>query len=244
MKHLKTFMVLLVLLGALSCTKTRITSDGTLTFTLSPAYDLVEVTKSNVSDYATLPQTSEFALVIKDDAGKETWSGLLSEWDPTTQLLAGDYTVEASYGSLEEEGFDKPYFYGTAEFTIKGGESTEVPVDVALANTIVKISCNDMFKNYFVDYSFEIKRGNTLIATISKDETRGVFVDGYKLNVSGVFVNETGAETTFDKEYTNLDVATAYTMQLDLTGVGGQSVTISFNDYVETVPLEDVELND
>ena len=90
MKHLKTFMVLLVLLGALSCTKTRITSDGTLTFTLSPAYDLVEVTKSTVSDYATLPQTSEFALVIKDDAGKETWSGLLSEWDPTTQLLAGD----------------------------------------------------------------------------------------------------------------------------------------------------------
>jgi hypothetical protein len=244
MKHLKTLMGLLVLLGALSCTKTRITSDGTLTFTLSPAYDLVEVTKSNVSDYVTLPQASEFALVIKDEAGKETWSGLLSEWDPTTQLLAGDYVVEASYGALEEEGFDKPYFFGTAEFTIKGGESTEVPVEVALANTIVKINCNDMFKNYFVDYSFEIKRGNALIATISKDETRGVFVDGFKLNISGVFTNEGGVETKFDKEYTNLDAATAYTMQLDLMGVGGQSVTISFNDDTETVTLDDVELND
>ena len=244
---MKTLFGLLVLLGALSCTKTRLTSDGgegTVTFMVSADYDLVEVTRSSVSDYADLPQVSDFTLSIKDKAGKYSWSGLLSEWDTATKLLAGGYTVEASYGSLEEEGFNKPYFAGSTEFTIAGGVTAEVSVEVALANTIVKISCNDMFRNYYPDYSFELTRGTTPIATYAKDETRGVFIDGYKLNVSGVFTTETGEEHTFAKEFSNLDAATAYTMQFDLTNVGGTSVSISFNDTVETVPLDDFELNE
>lgn len=244
MKHLKTLMGLLVLLGALSCTKTRISSGGTLTFTISPVYDIVEVTKSNVSDYATLPQASDFTLVIKDKDGKEAWNGNLVDWDPEEKLLAGDYTAVASYGALEEEGFDKPYFFGEAAFSIAGGENTEVTVEVALANTIVKIECNDAFKNYFVDYSFEISRGTTSIATLPMGDARAVFVDGYKLNVSGVFRTEVGTETTFAREYTSLEPATAYTMQLDLDGVGGASVTVKFDENVEEFPLGDFELNE
>lgn len=247
MKQMKTLIGLLVLLGALSCTKTRLSSDageGTVTFEVSADYDLMEVTKSSVSDYADLPQTSDFSLVIKDKAGKETWSGLLTEWDPTTKLLVGDYTAEASYGSLEDEGFNKPYFFGSKDFTIAAGETAEVSVEVLLANTIVKIGCSDIFKSYYTDYSFELTRGTSDIASYSKDETRGVFIDGYKLNVSGVFTTETGTQQTFSAEYSNLDAATAYTMQFDLTNVGGKSVTISFNDTVETVELEDFELNE
>ena len=247
MKQMKTLLGLLVLLGALSCTKTRLTSDGgegTVTFDVSADYDLMEVTKSSVSEYADLPQTSDFSLAVKDKAGKYSWTGLVSEWDPTTQLLAGEYTVEAFYGSLEDEGFNKPYFSGAAEFAIAGGETSEVSVDVALANTIVKISCNALFKKYYTDYTFEFSRGTTVIATYVKDETRGVFIDGYKLNVSGVFTTESGAEHSFAKEFSNLEAATAYTMQFDLSNVGSSSVTISFNDTVETVTLGDFELNE
>ena len=247
MKHMKTLLGLLVLLGALSCTKTRLSSEGgegNVSFTVSTDYDLVEVTKSSVSDYADLPQTADFNLVVKDKAGKYSWSGLLADWDPATKLPAGAYTVEAFYGSLEEEGFNKPYFYGTSEFAVSGGQNSEVSVEVALANTIVRINCTEMFKNYYVDYSFDLLRGTTLIAEYAKDETKGVFIDGYKLNLSAVFINEVGTEYQFSKEFSNLDPATAYTIEFDLNNVGGSSVSVSFNDTVEVVDLENFELNE
>jgi len=49
---------------------------------------------------------------------------------------------------------------------------------------------------------------------------------------------------TFSKEYTNLDEKTCYTFTFDANNVGGASVTITFNDTVETVDLDELELND
>lgn len=245
MKHLKTLLGLLVLLGALSCTKTRLSLEGSaITFAVSPSYDLIEVTKGNLSDYTVLPQASDFDLVITDDSGAGFWSGKLSDWDPATKIPAGDYIATATYGDLDIEGFDKPYFEGKAEFSVKGAETSDVSIPVSLANTIIKIECNDMFKNYYTEYEFKLFRGSTDIAVFDKGEVRGAFVDGYKVSISGLFKTATGVEKTFEHEYTNLDAATAYTMQFELANAGGSSVTIRFNNDVETVTLEDVELND
>ena len=49
---------------------------------------------------------------------------------------------------------------------------------------------------------------------------------------------------TFSKDYSNLNEATAYTFNFDVTNVGGATITIKFNDTVETVELGDHELND
>ena len=34
-------------------------------------------------------------------------------------------------------------------FTINGGDSKQITIPVSLANAIVKVSCTDMFRNYF-----------------------------------------------------------------------------------------------
>ena len=57
-----------------------------------------------------LPSKENFTITIKDASNATVWSGLISEWgtgENPSQLKAGNYTVEATYGSLEEEGFDK-----------------------------------------------------------------------------------------------------------------------------------------
>ena len=41
-----------------------------------------------------------------------------------------------------------------------------------------------------------------------------------------------------------VEVATAYTFRFDVSNAGGTSITIEFNDTVETVELGDCELND
>jgi hypothetical protein len=201
------------------------------------------MTKSNVSDYTALPATGDFTITILDESSSQVWAGKISEWDATTPLLAGNYTVNASYGDIEDEGFDKPYFTGSQTFSVKGGETSSVSVPVSLGNTIIRISCSDYFKKYYSDYTFRLTRGTAEIATFVKDETKAAFVDGYKIKVEGTLLGELKTYS-FEKEYTGLDEATAYTINFDAPNVGGSTITISFNDTVEVVELGDYELND
>ena len=243
MKHLKAIFSVLAFIAAVSCTKNQTEGFGRVAFEVSSNQSVADMTKSNVSDYTTLPSAEDFIITILDAASSQVWTGKISEWDPTTTILAGTYTVEAVYGNLEEEGFDKPYFTGSEEFTVKGGESTSVSVPVALGNTVIKISCSDYFNRYYTDYTFKLTRDGAEIATFVKGETKAAFVDGYKIKVEGVLTGEVKTYN-FSKEYTGLDEATAYTINFDAPNVGGSTITISFNDTVETVELGDYELND
>lgn len=243
MKHLKTIFGVLALIAAVSCTKSQTEGNGRVAFAVSSNDVVADMTKSNVSDYTTLPAAGDFTITILDESSSQFWSGKISEWDSSTPLPAGNYTVNASYGDIEDEGFDKPFFTGTQTFAVKGGETSSVSVPVALGNTIIKVSCSEYFKKYYSDYTFKLTRGAAEIATFVKDETKGAFIDGYKIKVEGTLTGELKTYS-FEKEYTGLDEATAYTLNFDAPNVGGSTITISFNDTVETVELGDYELND
>lgn len=243
MKHLKTIMSVLVLLAAVSCTKHQTAGNGLVSFDLLNNLQVEDVTRSKVSDYTALPSAGNFTITILDAGSATVWSGKVSAWDAATQLPAGNYSVKANYGSLEEEGFDKPYFYGIQTFAVQGGQTTNVSIPVSLGNTIVMVDCSDEFRNYYKDYSFTVSRDGTDIATFAKGETDAAFVDGYKLTLEGTLTSETKTQS-FTKDYSSLSEATAYTFYFDVTNVGGATITVSFNDTVETVNLGDYELND
>lgn len=243
MKHLKTIFGVLAMIAAVSCTKSQTEGNGRVAFAVSSNDVVADMTKSNVSDYTALPAAGDFTITVLDESSSQFWSGKISEWDSSTPLPAGNYTVNASYGDIEDEGFDKPYFTGTQTFAVKGGETSSVSVPVALGNTIIKVSCSEYFKKYYSDYTFKLTRGAAEIATFVKDEAKGAFIDGYKIKVEGTLTGELKTYS-FEKEYSGLDEATAYTLNFDAPNVGGSKITISFNDTVETVELGDYELND
>ena len=239
--------------------------DGDYVLTVSSANAVVEIScigyatqtfvASQLPQTVTLAEDTQFldevvvigyGSVKKEDmtaSSASVWKGKLSEWDTATLLKAGNYKVTASYGDLEDEGFDKPYFTGEAEFTVAGSQTSEVEVSVALGNTVILVSCTDSFRNYYKDYTFSLSRSGKEIVAFAKDEARGAFVDGYKFTLEGTLSSETRTQT-FTKEYSSLDEATAYTFMFDVANTGGASITITFNDSVETIELGDLELNE
>jgi hypothetical protein len=214
-----------------------------VSFVLTGDYQIADQTRSNVSQYTTLPSSEDFTITITDASSASVWAGKLSDWDSATLLKAGNYKVTATYGDIEDEGFDKPFFTGTTDFTIAGAQTAEVAVNVSLGNTIIMIGCSENFRNYYKDYTFRLTRNGSEIVTFARDENKAAFVDGYKFTIEGTLVSETRTYT-FSKDFASLDQATAYTIMFDASNIGGASITITFNDTVETVDLGDIELND
>ena len=243
MKHLKTILGLMVLALAFSCTKSHSECDGQVSFVLESDVEIADQTKSSVSQYTTLPSSGDFTITITDASSATVWSGKISDWDPATLLQAGNYKVTATYGAIDEEGFDKPFFTGSADFAVIGAQTAEVKISVSLGNTVVLVRCTDNFKNYYKDYTFKVTRDGSEIVTFAKGETKAAFVDGYKFTLQGVIASETRTQT-FASDYSSLDEATAYTFLFDAPNVGGSTITITFNNNVETIELGDLELND
>lgn len=246
MKHPSIFACALAALTALSCTKSVsgiIGGEGTVGFSVSRNIDVTDITRSSVSDYTSLPSSGDFKIVVRNADNTEIYSGPVSDWDESTKLPSGNYTVTASYGTEGEEGFDKPYFTGKTAFVVNGGNKTEVSVPAALGNSIIRISCSDNFKHYFTSYSFTVTTGGGSVIEFPATETRAAFVDAYKFTVDGTLTTQAGVSKTFSKSF-EVSAKTCYTISFDASDIGGMSVTVTFNDTTETVTLDDIELND
>lgn len=233
-------MAALTILAA--CSKQSGT-EGNVRIALEQQPNLIDVsTKSSVGDFTALPSASEFTVTISDEQDNLTPVTDLSA--PVT-LAAGNYTATASYGSLTDEGFDKPCFQGKQTFAVTGGSSQNVTITVKLAGSIVKLSFTDNFTNYFSDYTFTITTGGGTVITLPKSETRAVFMDAYSFKISGILTNQSGAVQTFaEKEFKNLEPATCYTVKFDASNVGSNTITITFDETTVDADLVEVDLND
>lgn len=236
--------ILALALVSAACSKQQDEAGATLTFSVETDAQVAEVTRSNVSDYTTLPVAGKFTIVVTGNDGSEVYNGLLEAYDATKTLKAGNYTVKASYGSAKEEGFNKPYFKGEQTFSIIGGGNNNVTIPVALANSMIRMEYTDNFKAYYTDYSFTIKTGGGTEIPFPKGETKAAFVDAYTISITGTLRNQGGKEQVFTKAYTqSLSPKTCYAIKFDVSNVGTSAVKITFDDTIDDVALADVDLN-
>lgn len=236
MKRTLFCLTALAALGLASCQKADRT--GGLVFALAEG-EVAEVTKGNVSDYATLPSESAFNLTVKDSKSATVYTGTIGGWDETTKLSAGNYTASVTYGSDAEEGPAKPCFSGSADFAINGGSTTTVTIPVSLGNAIVKVTKTKAFQNYYPESSFTVSTPDNSFVYDGKP----IFV-AYQFSVGGAVKNQAGKTFTLETKNWKGQPATCYTVKYDVDNVGGVSVTVSFNDKVESVDLGETELND
>lgn len=239
---MKRLMIALALLSAASCSRTLVGGKGQVSFEVISEQYVSEQTKGSVSEYTELPSGSDFTIIVTDASKSSVWEGMLDEWDTEALWPEGAYSVKAFYGDIEDEGFDKPYFVGETEFKVVNEQTSAVSVPVSLGNTLVKVGCSELFKDYYTEYAFEVSRDGMKIVTFGRDEERAAFVDGYKLTLSGTLARE-GRQQSFTKDYSGLEPATVYTFYFDIDNVGSATIKVSFNDEVETIDLGNVELN-
>jgi hypothetical protein len=199
-----------------------------------------ETTGAKTRAVDNVPSADDFAVAIYKGSNSNPSSSFdkFGQISNAIGLSVGQYTVKASYGGLETEGFDSPYFSGESSFSIADGEEKEVKISCALGNAKVNILKTDAFNTYFSDYNTEVT-GKTTV-TYSKEETRGSYFRPGKIDV---YVNVTRQTGTTAKLFVRSFTAEAkheYNITMDIDA-GTSTLNIAFDDNISNA--EDVNIN-
>lgn len=105
--------------------------------------DMVETQQVGFMRFAfsSVPADSTVTLTVTsaDGAYSHTWPDA-SLFSTTELFLTGDYTAEAYSGIPGSEGYECPFYYGSARFDVKHLQQTEVDIDCSLMQAMMSVS--------------------------------------------------------------------------------------------------------
>lgn len=199
---------------------------------------------------AMTPDVQEFGLKLTKADGQftKTWDRL-ADFDEKQGFRSGEYTLEAFYGSIDEEGFEKPCYKGAAQVVVKPGEQTEVAVTATLANSMVSIDYTDAFKNYFADYQTSLHTEGYGYNELPKDCPDPMYVAPGKVQISVAFTKPNGQSATVQPAEFTAEARHHYHVTVDCNNgnVGDAQLIVTFDDTVDQeeviVDLSDELLN-
>lgn len=190
---------------------------------------------------ADVPSASDFTLEITKSDGSYSKSWLFADYDPeSVALRSGKYIVTARYGDPREEGSKRPYFVGSADVTVKTGETTPVNIEAALGNALVEVTQTDNFLNYFSDFSLQLHSGETgAYVPVSRGQTDPTYVHPGQVDVVLSYTNWEGKSATVRPVSMTVEAKKFYHVKLDLdTEVNSGVLRVTFENGVEEEEVE------
>lgn len=164
--------------------------------------------------------------LVRDAGGYEkTWDSLADF--PTDELFpVGEYSFSAFYGSEEEQGFNKPYYYGECSLTVEENKAAQVQLTAQLANSMLTIAYSEAFAAYFTDYNTTL---TTAIGSVeyAADATEPVYLPAGEVSFAIAVTKPSGTKATLTPSPITLLPRHHYTVRFDVN-----------NGNVETPVLE------
>ena len=206
---------------------------GSFNVTLSTNAEVVPVLRSTAGTQDDVPSVEDFQLTLSSEDGQfsQKWSSINSI-NPDDTYDIGNYVLKAEYGSLEEEGFLKPYYVGETAFTIRDHETTDVKVMCALGHVKFTLNYTEAFKKYFSDYEATVRSSAGKEVIITKRETRDAYLRPGNISLELQLTKPNGVSATFRPEIIKEAKAREhYIVTLDVSDkVGDVLLSITFGD--------------
>lgn len=221
---------------------------GKISLKLKTDHSVATATRANDAESPVKPDGESFAIRLENSDGSyvKEWENL-SKFNDEEGFPRGNYTVTASYGSIEEQGFTKPYYVGTEQVSVVPGESSDHSITAVLANSMVSIRYTDSFQSQFSSYSASLtSKGIVDPVSFSRNETRPAYVKPGEVTVNFNIKSPEGQEITVSPaKFTALPrrhyIITANVKGSENNGAGVLEVIFEENVQYET---EEILLSD
>lgn len=258
MKTIQQGIFMLALAAGLSLTScgddnpwTGSDSEGSITLDLKADNQVFRgKTRADDTQCPIVPDQNAFGVKLTNADGSYTknWSSV-EAFNRETSFPIGDYTLTATYGDVDKEGFELPCFKGTTSVHVSPGQVTNAEMTATLANAMVSVRYTDKFVAAVQAYSAGVQTEGHDWVIFAQNESRPAFVnaDGTEpVNLSITMTNRNGKTVTVSPANFKIQPRHHYVVTIDAEGnqsTGDLTLNVEFDDEVinETVniPLGD-----
>lgn len=236
-------MTTVVSLGLASCSDDspwrNSDSEGGINLDFSSDARVMRQTRADDSVSPVVPAPDRFAVTLTKSDGtySKTWSGV-ETFNREQSFPIGDYTLTASYGDVETEGFEAACYMGSTPVHVSPGAVTDASIVATLANSMVSIRYTDKFRENFSDYSASVQTEGHDWVVFPQTETRPAYIAPTDVKVKLRLTN--AADQTVELVPAEFKAAPRhhYVVTMDVTeNTGNLQLSVVFDDDVvaETV---------
>lgn len=245
MKRVYYVWLFLLLAGLVSCAKddARSSLEGRIDVRVNADQSLTDE-MSRAAEEESVPDINDFALAIESVDGKvsNSWESF-ADFSPIS-VAVGTYTVTASYGDAEAEGFDAVSYLGSTNVEVRSAETSEASVTCVINKAKVSIAYTDEFKSYFNSYSAYVSSSKGNKVTYSADEARGAYFVPGDL---GVYLEVTrqgvSKKVTLNPKNFTAEEKHEYRLTMDVDAAAA-SLKIIFNDNPSSEQNVEINISD
>lgn len=168
-----------------------------------------------------------------DGSFVKEWNSI-ADFDNNELFKVGTYTLEAIYGDVEDEGFEKPYYYASTQFTVKENKVTQVSMNAQLTNSMVSIATTEAFRSYFTNYSFQAHAEGGDYINFTSAETRPGYLRPGKVTVTADVTKPNGLSATLEAAVFVAEPKHHYTVTVDVNNgqAGDAQLVITYDDML------------
>lgn len=248
------YVLFFVLLSMLfSCDNNTVGMDGgtencgVLSLALQVDSD-VETTALKSDDSSTIEdiELDDFIIQVLKDGATYTWYNY-DEMPDSINLIAGEYTIKASYGTNPAIAFSSPYYEGKEDVEIIQTQHTDVDITCTLANAMMSIDFTENFEKVYTDYNLIISNKywtSDDYFLFTKGETRDVYLAVADIELTLILRRYDDELFTYSlPDITDVEARNHYnvTFDVDYEDSAPISVTIdeTTNDIVDSYEVSD-----
>lgn len=220
---------------------------GDMTGTIFPTvrYDATVVGapgSRSVKEFSDLT-VEDLTLTLTSADGKLSEEFSAAAFPVDRGFAIGKYTMTASYGDINDEGFEKPAVFGQAEFTVSEGKASQVALTAKPSKAMVSIAYDESLLNYMTSFSASLHSAGGQTISYSADETRYAYLKPGEITVDVTFTKPNGKGGTLEAAKFTAEAQHRYTLTVKLGGGGAGEVSSLEIDFDETLEQETVDLD-
>lgn len=238
----KTYGVLAVtfLLGMASCSDDNPwldLPDGQGAISLSLAADgsvrKSAPTRAEGSYSLPVPDLSDFNIHLVKSDGSHDRHYSHDEFLKMHSFNTGSYSLTAYAGDPEKEGFDAPYFEGSADVLVLEGKDSPVQVTASVQRALVSVEYSEDFSKYMSAFSASVHSAGHDYIDIAYGENRPVYLIPGKTTLGVSLTNKQGQSVTVEPSEFTTEAGHHYTIRLNIgesSRPGIAALSIDFSD--------------
>lgn len=217
---------------------------GGINLNLSADGRVMRATRADDNQSPVVPDGNTFGIELTKSDGTyaKTWANV-DGFNRESSFPIGDYTLVATSGDLNVQGFTNPCYSGSADVHVSPGALTETTIVATLANSMVSVRYTDKFAENFNQYSAAVRSEEKDPVVFAQTEDRPAYVAPGHVDLEISLTNNKGEDVTVRPASFEALARHHYVITVDATGnVASNDLALDIV-FEEEVVYEKVEIS-